>query len=84
MPRPFQGEIKIDVSRAYTGSRLEVSGGEITKVVLDIADDAYVDVEARLRGRHGPGLARRWPARSCSRPGTTPPLAKPCSTSSMR
>ena len=48
MPRPFQGAIKIDVSSAYAGSRLEVSGGEITKVVLDIADDAYVDVEARL------------------------------------
>ena len=37
MPRPLQGEIK-----------LEFTGGEIAKVVFDIADDAYDDVEAHL------------------------------------
>ncbi len=49
MPRPFQGEIKIDFSSADAGSRLEVSGGEITKVVFDIADEAYVDVDVEAR-----------------------------------
>jgi arylsulfatase len=36
------------VSSAYAGSRFEFTGGEIKKVVFDIADDAYVDVEAHL------------------------------------
>ena len=36
------------VSSEYVGSRFEFTGGEITKVVFDIADDAYVDVEAHL------------------------------------
>ena len=36
------------VSKLYAGSRFEYSGGEIVKVVFDIADDAYVDVEAHL------------------------------------
>ena len=35
------------VSSAYT-SRFEWSGGEIIKVVFDVADDAYVDVERQL------------------------------------
>ncbi|QIZ97476.1 arylsulfatase [Leifsonia sp. PS1209] len=34
------------VSSQYTGSRFEFEGGTIDKVVFDIADDAYVDVEA--------------------------------------
>jgi arylsulfatase A-like enzyme len=36
------------VSSEYAGSRFEWSGGEIVKVVFDIADDAYVDVEQHL------------------------------------
>ncbi|KQR52417.1 arylsulfatase [Leifsonia sp. Leaf336] len=36
------------VSKLYAGSRFEFTGGEISKVVFDIADDAYVDVEAHL------------------------------------
>ena len=36
------------VSSAYSGDRFEFTGGEIRKVVFDIADDAYVDVEAHL------------------------------------
>ena len=36
------------VSSEYAGSRFEFTGGEIVKVVFDIADDAYVDVEAHL------------------------------------
>jgi arylsulfatase len=36
------------VSSLYAGSRFEFTGGEIIKVVFDIADDAYVDVEAHL------------------------------------
>jgi arylsulfatase len=35
------------VSAAYT-SKFEWSGGEIVKVVFDVADDAYVDVEQHL------------------------------------
>ncbi|GAB3586389.1 arylsulfatase [Leifsonia lichenia] len=34
------------VSSQYTGSRFEFEGGTITKVVFDIADDAYIDVES--------------------------------------
>ena len=36
------------VTQAYGTPRFEFTGGEITKVVFDIADDAYVDVEAHL------------------------------------
>jgi N-sulfoglucosamine sulfohydrolase-like protein len=36
------------VSEAYRGERFEFTGGEIKKVVFDIADDAYVDVERHL------------------------------------
>ncbi|WP_243064208.1 arylsulfatase [Humibacter sp. RRB41] len=36
------------VAAAYRGSRFDYSGGEIKKVVFDIADDAYVDVESHL------------------------------------
>ncbi|AMB59696.1 arylsulfatase [Microterricola viridarii] len=36
------------VSSAYTGSRFEFTGGTIEKVVFDIGDDVYVDVEAHL------------------------------------
>jgi arylsulfatase A-like enzyme len=36
------------VSSMYAGSRFEFTNGEIIKVVFDIADDAYVDVEAHL------------------------------------
>ena len=36
------------VSSLYAGSRFEFTGGEIKKVVFDVADDAYVDVEAHL------------------------------------
>ncbi|HEY1278396.1 MAG TPA: sulfatase-like hydrolase/transferase, partial [Acidimicrobiales bacterium] len=36
------------VSSAYSGDRFAFTGGEIVKVVFDIADDAYVDVEAHL------------------------------------
>lgn len=35
------------VSKAYEG-RGEYSGGEIKKVVFDVADDAYVDVERAI------------------------------------
>ncbi|QDP97251.1 arylsulfatase [Microlunatus elymi] len=37
------------VSSAYAGDRFDFTGGTIHKVVFDIADDAYVDVEAHLR-----------------------------------
>ena len=36
------------VSQAYAGDRFEFTGGRIVKVVFDIADDAYVDVEKHL------------------------------------
>lgn len=36
------------VAEDYAGSRFEFTGGEIRKVVFDIADDAYVDLEAHL------------------------------------
>jgi arylsulfatase len=36
------------VSKEYEGSRFEYTGGEIVKVVFDIADDLYVDVETHL------------------------------------
>jgi arylsulfatase A-like enzyme len=36
------------VSSEYAGQRFEFTGGTIAKVVFDIADDAYVDVEAHL------------------------------------
>jgi arylsulfatase len=35
------------VSSAYT-PKFEFSGGKIVKVVFDVADDAYVDVEQHL------------------------------------
>ncbi|MFI6426830.1 arylsulfatase [Promicromonospora sp. NPDC050880] len=37
------------VSSLYAGSSFEFTGGTIHKVVFDVADDAYVDVEAHLR-----------------------------------
>ncbi|MFJ3408348.1 arylsulfatase [Promicromonospora sp. NPDC090134] len=37
------------VSADYAGSRFEFTGGTIHKVVFDVADDAYVDLEAHLR-----------------------------------
>ena len=36
------------VSAEYAGSRFEFTGGTIAKVVFDVADDAYVDVERHL------------------------------------
>ena len=36
------------VSAAYAGDRFEFTGGEIKRVVFDVADDAYIDVEAHL------------------------------------
>jgi len=36
------------VSSEYAGSRFEFTGGEISKVVFDIGDDLYVDVEAHM------------------------------------
>lgn len=36
------------VSSAYDGDRFTFSGGKIVKVVFDVADDAYVDVERHL------------------------------------
>jgi arylsulfatase len=36
------------VSSDYAGSRFEFTNGEIVKVVFDVADDAYVDVERYL------------------------------------
>lgn len=36
------------VAAEYAGSRFEFTGGEIKKVVFDIADDAYIDLEAHL------------------------------------
>lgn len=37
------------VSSLYAGSSFELTGGELHKVTFDIADNAYVDVEAHLR-----------------------------------
>ncbi len=34
------------VSSMYAGSRFDFTGGEIERVVFDIADDAYIDLEA--------------------------------------
>lgn len=36
------------VSSEYAGSRFEFTGGTISKVVFDIGDDLYVDVEAHM------------------------------------
>ena len=36
------------VSSAYSGDRFEFTGGDVKKVVFDIADDAYIDVERHL------------------------------------
>ena len=36
------------VSSEYAGSRFEFTNGEIKKVVFDVADDAYIDVEAHF------------------------------------
>ena len=36
------------VTKAYAGSKFEFTGGRLVKVVFDIADDAYVDVEKHL------------------------------------
>ena len=36
------------VAKDYEGSSFAFSGGEIKKVVFDVADDAYVDLEAHL------------------------------------
>ena len=36
------------VSSLYAGSRFEFHDGRIIKVVFDIADDAYVDLQAHL------------------------------------
>jgi arylsulfatase len=36
------------VTSAYAGSAFPFTNGEIKKVVFDIADDAYVDVEAHM------------------------------------
>jgi arylsulfatase len=36
------------VSSAYAGDRFEFTGGTIEKVVFDIADDAYMDVERKF------------------------------------
>jgi hypothetical protein len=36
------------VSKEYEGSRFDFTGGEISKVVFDIGDDVYVDVESHL------------------------------------
>ncbi|MDH6282420.1 arylsulfatase [Prescottella agglutinans] len=36
------------VSSAYPEPRFEFRGGEIRKVVFDVADDAYIDVESHL------------------------------------
>jgi arylsulfatase len=36
------------VTQAYAGSRFEFTGGRIVKVVFDVGDDAYVDVEKHL------------------------------------
>jgi arylsulfatase len=36
------------VSSEYAGDRFEFTGGTIVKVVFDIADDAYIDVERHL------------------------------------
>jgi len=37
------------VSSAYQGDRFDYTGGEIHKVVFDLADDQYVDVEKQLQ-----------------------------------
>jgi arylsulfatase A-like enzyme len=36
------------VAADYAGSRFDFTGGEIAKVVFDIADDAYIDLETHL------------------------------------
>ena len=37
------------VTKEYAGSRFDFTGGKLVKVVFDVADDAYVDVEAHLQ-----------------------------------
>ncbi|BCN76787.1 hypothetical protein [Prescottella equi] len=39
----------VPVSSAYPEPRFEFRGGEIAKVVFDIADDAYIDVEKHMQ-----------------------------------
>jgi arylsulfatase len=36
------------VSSLYEGNRFEFTGGEIAKVIFDLADDQYIDVEQQL------------------------------------
>jgi arylsulfatase len=36
------------VSSQYEGDRFPYSGGEIRKVIFDVADDQYKDVERQL------------------------------------
>lgn len=36
------------VTKAYAGDRFDFTGGKLVKVVFDVADDAYVDVENHL------------------------------------
>jgi len=52
MASPCKGAINLDiggdaVSSAYE-NRFEFTGGTITMVVFDVADDAYIDVERHL------------------------------------
>ena len=35
-------------SQAYAGSPFPFTGGTLTKVIFDVADDAYIDVESHL------------------------------------
>jgi arylsulfatase len=36
------------VSQVYEGSQFPFTGGEIDKVVFDLADDQYLDVERQM------------------------------------
>ncbi len=62
MPGPFKGVIELDIHDSTPDwdaflpdkAPFEFTGGTIVKVVYDVADDAYVDVEREL----GAALAR--------------------------
>jgi arylsulfatase len=40
--------VETPFSSEYAGSSFAFTGGEIKKVVFDIADDVYIDVEGHL------------------------------------
>ena len=49
MPRQFRGTISLDVQDSIEHG-FRYTGGELHRVVFDVADEPYGDVETRLAG----------------------------------